>query len=106
MRRSVGSTVDSGVFLVSVIITILFVLWGVLFTDNLSSAASTVLGYMIDGAFILATFGFLALVGFLAFSRYGGIKLSIGMGIGLISSGSLRCPHTSAEQRPGPRIGR
>ncbi len=42
-----------------------------LFTDNLSSAASTVLGYLIDGVFILATLGFLVL----AFSRYGRIKL-------------------------------
>lgn len=91
MRRSVGSTIDPVVFWISLLISILFVLWGVLFTDNLAAVASADLGWV----FILASFGFLA------FSRYGRIRLggddepefrttswvakifSAGMGIGL-----------------------
>src|SRR5215218_263716 len=109
MRRSVGSTIDPGVFWVSLGISMLFVLWGVFFTDNLSAVASAVLGFLIDTlgwVFILATFAFIVFVGFLAFSRYGRIKLgndddepefrtsswvammfSVGMGIGLMFYG-------------------
>src|SRR5215218_919341 len=108
MRRSVGSTIDPAVFWVSLGISMLFVLWGVFFTDNLSAVASAVLGFVIDTigwVFILATFAFLVFVGFLAFSRYGRIKLgnddepefrtsswvammfSVGMGIGLMFYG-------------------
>lgn len=98
MRRSVGSTIDPVVFWISLLISILFVLWGVLFTDNLAAVASAVLGWLTASfgwVFILASFGFLA------FSRYGRIRLggddepefrttswvakifSAGMGIGL-----------------------
>src|ERR671915_199245 len=109
MRRSIGSTIDPGVFGVSLGISMLFVLWGVFFTDNLSAVASAVLGFLIDAfgwVFILATFAFLAFVIFLAFSRYGRIRLgsdddepefrttswvammfSAGMGIGLMFYG-------------------
>ena len=109
MRRSVGSTIDPGVFGVSLGISMLFVLWGVFFTDNLSAVASAALGFLIDAfgwVFILATFAFLVFVIFLAFSRYGRIKLgadddepefrtsswvammfSVGMGIGLMFYG-------------------
>lgn len=72
MRRSVGSTIDPVVFWISLGISILFVLWGVLFTDNLAAVASAVLGWLIASfgwVFILASFGFLA------FSRYGRIRL-------------------------------
>jgi glycine betaine transporter len=109
MRRGTGSTIDPGVFWVSLVISVLFVLWGVLFTDNLAAVASAVLGWLIASfgwVFILASFGFLAFVIFLAFSRYGRIKLgndddepefrtvswvammfSAGMGIGLMFFG-------------------
>src|SRR5918995_2542147 len=109
MRKLAGSTIDPGVFGVSLGISMLFVLWGVFFTDNLSAVASAVLGFLIDAfgwVFILATFGFLVFVVFLAFSRYGRIKLgadddepefrtsswvammfSVGMGIGLMFYG-------------------
>src|ERR687894_401853 len=109
MRRSVGSTIDPGVFWVSLVISMLFVLWGVLFTDNLATVASAVLGWLIASfgwVFILASFGFLAFVIFLAFSRYGKVRLgrdddepefrtaswvammfSAGMGIGLMFYG-------------------
>src|SRR5829696_5385437 len=109
MRRSLGSTIDPSVFGVSLGISMLFVLWGVFFTDNLSAVASAALGFLIDTlgwVFILATFAFLVFVGYLAFSRYGRIKLgndddepefrtaswvammfSAGMGIGLMFYG-------------------
>lgn len=109
MRRSADSTVDPGVFGIAVGISVLFVLWGVLFTDSLASVASTTLSYLITTygwVFILATFGFLVFVGYLAFSRYGKIRLgkdddrpefrtatwiammfSAGMGIGLMFFG-------------------
>src|ERR687898_1013083 len=109
MRKLAGSTIDPGVFGVSLGISMLFVLWGVFFTDNLSAAASAALGFLIDAfgwVFILATFAFLVFVIFLAFSRYGRIKLgadddepefrtsswvammfSVGMGIGLMFYG-------------------
>ena len=109
MRRSVGSTVDVGVFGISVGISVLFVLWGVFFTESLTAVGSAVLGFLIADfgwVFILSTFGFLLFVGYLAFSRYGKIKLgrdedepefntvswvammfSVGMGIGLMFYG-------------------
>jgi glycine betaine transporter len=70
MRRSVGSTIDPGVFWVSLGISMLFVVWGVFFTDSLSAVASVVLGFLIDTlgwVFIMATFSLLFFVGFLAF---------------------------------------
>ena len=109
MRRAMGSAIDPVVFWVSAGISVLFVLWGVFFTDSLSAVASAVLGFLIDSfgwVFVLATFGFLVFVVFLAFSRYGKIKLgqdddepefrtsswvammfSVGMGIGLMFYG-------------------
>src|ERR671911_757026 len=109
MRRSAGSTIDPGVFWISLAISMLFVLWGVLFTDNLAAVASAVLGWLIASfgwVFILASFGFLGFAIFLAFSRYGRIRLggddeepefrttswvammfSAGMGIGLMFYG-------------------
>jgi choline-glycine betaine transporter len=80
MRRLAGSTIDPGVFGVSISISMLFVLWGVFFTGNLSAVASAVLGFLIDAfgwVFILAAFAFLVFVIFLAFSRYGRISRGI-----------------------------
>ena len=109
MQRSMGSAIDPVVFWVAAGISALFVLWGVFFTENLSAVASAVLGFLIDSfgwVFVLATFAFLVFVVFLAFSRYGKIKLgqdddepefrtsswvammfSVGMGIGLMFYG-------------------
>ncbi|MBA3473416.1 MAG: BCCT family transporter, partial [Rubrobacter sp.] len=109
MRSSADSTIDRGVFGIAFVISAVFVLWGVFFTDNLSLVASTVLGYLIEDlgwVFILSTFAFLVFVVFLAFSRYGRIRLggdddrpefktvswiammfSVGMGIGLMFFG-------------------
>ncbi len=46
MRRAAGSTVDVGVFGVSVGIAGLFVLWGVFFAENLAAVAGAVLGFL------------------------------------------------------------
>src|ERR671910_2501321 len=112
MRRSAGSTIDPGVFWISLAISILFVLWGVLFTDNLAAVASAVLGWLIASfgwVFILASFGFLGFAIFLAFSRYGRLRLggddeepefrttswvammfSAGLGLGRLFTGSAK----------------
>jgi choline-glycine betaine transporter len=78
MQRSADSTVDRVVFGISVGVSVLFVLWGVFFTDNLASVASTVMDYLITTygwVFILATFGFLVFALYLAFSRHGRVRL-------------------------------
>jgi glycine betaine transporter len=109
MRRGIGSTIDPGVFWVSLVISVLFVLWGVLATENLAAVAGAVLDFVIANfgwVFILASFGFLAFSVYLALSRYGKIRLggenerpefrtvswiammfSAGMGIGLMFFG-------------------
>jgi glycine betaine transporter len=66
------------VFYVTVAISAAFVLWGVLFTDNFTSATGTVVGWITDGLgwlYMLITTFFLGFVIYLAFSRYGKIKL-------------------------------
>lgn len=66
------------VFYISVALSIVFVLWGVLFTENLSGVFSAVLDYVIatfGWVYLLAVTGFLVFVVYLAFSRYGRIKL-------------------------------
>jgi choline/carnitine/betaine transport len=87
-----------------------FVAWGILFTDNLAAVFDAVLfNFLVPNfgwMFILSTFGFLAFSLYLAFSRYGRIRLggpneqpefstvswvammfSAGMGIGLMFYG-------------------
>jgi glycine betaine transporter len=109
VRRSTSFAIDPGVFWVSLVISLLFVAWGVFFTDNLASVAEAALNFVIANfgwVFILASFGFLVFVLYLAFSRYGRIRLggeddrpefrtvswvammfSAGMGIGLMFYG-------------------
>ena len=48
MRSTADSTIDRGVFGIAFVISAVFVLWGVFFTDNLSLVASTVLGFLIE----------------------------------------------------------
>ena len=43
MRRAGNSAIDLSVFGISVVITVLFVLWGVLATDNLAAVTGAVL---------------------------------------------------------------
>jgi glycine betaine transporter len=66
------------VFWVTVAISAAFVLWGVLFTDNFTATLATVVGWITQGlgwVYMLITTFFLAFVIYLAFSRYGKIKL-------------------------------
>ncbi len=66
------------VFVISVVLSVLFVLWGGLFTENLSNTFTAVLNYVISTfgwVYLLAVSGFLVFVVYLAFSRYGRIKL-------------------------------
>ena len=66
------------VFYVTVVLSAAFVLWGVLFTDNFTSATGTVVGWITEGLgwlYMLITTFFLGFVIYLAFSRYGKIKL-------------------------------
>ncbi len=94
MRRSLGSTVDPVVFGVSVGISVLFVLWGVFFTESLSAVGSAVMGFLIDDfgwVFFLSTFGFLLFVGYLAFSLFKDLRTE---------------PLTTLEPRGAPEPGR
>ncbi|WP_119066760.1 glycine betaine uptake BCCT transporter [Rubrobacter indicoceani] len=94
------------VFYVSVAISVVFVLWGVLFTENLSGVTAFILEYVLGNfawLYLLSTTIFLGFVLFLAFSRFGRIRLgkdddrpefgrlswfamlfAAGMGIGLV----------------------
>ncbi len=66
------------VFYVSVVLSVGFVLWGVFFTENLSAVFSAVLDYVISTfgwVYLLAVVGFLVFVVYLAFSRYGRVRL-------------------------------
>ncbi|MBP2368498.1 choline/carnitine/betaine transport [Pseudonocardia parietis] len=101
--------IDWLVFGVGGVLAVVFVLWGVIGTESLGNAASTLQTGLIEGggwAFILAATGFVVFSLFLAFSRYGKIRLgtdveqpefrtvswiammfSAGMGIGLMFFG-------------------
>src|SRR5919202_6172931 len=98
------------VFWTAAVLSALFVAWGILFTDNLAAVFDAVLfNFLVPNfgwVFILSTFGFLTFSFYLAFSRYGRIRLggqneqpefrtvswvammfSAGMGIGLMFYG-------------------
>jgi choline/carnitine/betaine transport len=101
--------IDVPVFAVAAGISVVFVLVGVLFQDELASVVGDVLSWVLENLgwlFVLSTAAFLILVLFLAFSRYGRIRLgrdedrpefrtsswiammfSAGMGIGLMFFG-------------------
>jgi glycine betaine transporter len=109
VQRPASPGIDPVVFWISGVISVAFVAWGVLATDNLSTVAGAVLDFVIANfgwVFILASFGFLAFSVYLALSRYGKIRLggenerpefrtvswiammfSAGMGIGLMFFG-------------------
>jgi len=116
-------------FIASVIIVVAFVLWGVFAPAQLSETATSALGFTTEKFgwfYLLATFGFLIFCFYLAFSRFGRIKLgsdddepeyststwfamlfSAGMGIGLVFWGVaepvshfLTPPMEIAEQSP------
>ena len=73
LRSQVGP-----VFVISIVLSVLFVLWGVLFKENLSNTFTAILNYVISTfgwVYLLSVSGFLVFVVYLAFSRYGRIKL-------------------------------
>jgi glycine betaine transporter len=94
------------VFWVSLVSAVLFLLWGVLFTGNLSDVTSTILDFVLVNfgwLYLVATTVFLLFAIYLAISRFGKIKLgkddeepefrrlswfamlfAAGMGIGLV----------------------
>ncbi|MGA8942382.1 MAG: BCCT family transporter [Thermoactinomyces sp.] len=100
----------TNVFIISVIISFLFIIWGVLAPDHIARVMTSIQAFLQDkfGWFYLfSTTGFLALCFFLIFSRYGKIRLgkdtdrpefsnitwfamlfSAGMGIGLVFWGT------------------
>src|ERR671914_2818568 len=103
------SRIDPQVFLIAAVISVAFVLVGVLWTDELATIVEDVLGWIVENFgwfFVLSTVAFLLFVAFLALTRYGRIRLgadddrpefrtvswiammfSAGMGIGLMFYG-------------------
>jgi glycine betaine transporter len=97
---------DKTVFGVALALVVVFVLWGVIASENLGSTVGVVFGKVISNTgwvFVVASTGFVVLAALLAFSRYGRIRLgkdddrpefstgswvamlfAAGMGIGLV----------------------
>jgi glycine betaine transporter len=66
------------VFYASLAVSILFLLWGVLFTENIAGITTAVLEFVLNSfgwLYLTATTLFLGFVVFLAVSRYGSIRL-------------------------------
>jgi len=74
-ERPESPRIDSAVFWIAVILSAVFVAWGILFTESLASVFDAVLwSFLVPNfgwVFILSSFGFLAFSVYLAFSRYG-----------------------------------
>src|ERR687897_814046 len=110
MERPASPRIDPTVFWIAAVLSAVFVAWGILFTDSLAAVFDAVLwSFLVPNfgwVFILSTFGFLAFSLYLAFSRYGKVRLggqdeqpefstvswvammfSAGMGIGLMFYG-------------------
>src|SRR5687767_531601 len=110
MERPASPRIDPTVFWIAAVLSAVFVAWGILFTDSLAAVFDAVLwSFLVPNfgwVFILSSFGFLAFSLYLAFSRYGKIRLggqdeqpefrtvswvammfSAGMGIGLMFFG-------------------
>jgi glycine betaine transporter len=110
VERPTSPRIDPIVFWTAAVLSAVFVAWGIFFTDSLAAVFDAVLwSFLVPNfgwVFILATFGFLAFSLYLAFSRYGRIRLggqdeqpefrtvswvammfSAGMGIGLMFYG-------------------
>ena len=109
-QNSEGPSIDRTVFWVAAVLSAVFVAWGIFFTNSLAAVFDAVLwSFLVPNfgwMFILSTFGFLSFALYLAFSRYGKIRLggqdeqpefstvswvammfSAGMGIGLMFYG-------------------
>jgi glycine betaine transporter len=110
MQRPANSGIDPTVFWIAAVLSAAFVVWGILGTESLAAVFDAVLwGFLVPNfgwVFILSSFGFLAFAVYLAFSRYGKVRLgaqderpefstiswvammfSAGMGIGLMFFG-------------------
>jgi glycine betaine transporter len=110
VERPASPRIDPVVFWTAAVLSAVFVAWGIFFTDSLAAVFNAVLfNFLVPNfgwVFILATFGFLVFSFYLAFSRYGRIRLggedeqpefrtvswvammfSAGMGIGLMFYG-------------------
>src|SRR4028119_26596 len=79
MQRPASPRVDPTVFWVAAVLSAVFVVWGVFFAESLAAIFDSVLfGFLVPNfgwVFILSSFGFLAFSLYLAFSRYGRIRL-------------------------------
>ena len=123
-QRPESSGIDPTVFWIAAILSAVFVVWGILFTESLAAVFDAVLwSFLVPNfgwVFILASFGFLSFAVYLAFSRYGKIRLgaqdgkpefstvswvammfSAGMGIGLMFFGVAEPSPTWAAPRSG-----
>src|ERR671917_796837 len=110
MQRPANPGIDPVVFWIAAVLSAAFVAWGVLGTESLAAVFDAVLwSFLVPNfgwVFILSSFGFLAFAVYLAFSRYGKVRLggqderpefstvswvammfSAGMGIGLMFFG-------------------
>jgi glycine betaine transporter len=110
MQRPANTGLDPTVFWIAAAISAVFVLWGILATESLAAVFDAVLwSFLVPNfgwVFVLASFGFLAFSLYLAFSRFGKVRLggqdeqpefstvswiammfSAGMGIGLMFFG-------------------
>ncbi|RKL68864.1 glycine/betaine ABC transporter permease [Salipaludibacillus neizhouensis] len=114
------------VFMISVIISLAFILWGVINPENLEAVTGEIQGFITDQFgwfYLLAATGFLAFVIFLVFSPYGRIKLgkqdeepdynyitwfsflfTAGMGIGLVFWGVSEPMYHFYEPAPSENI--
>ena len=79
MQRPASPRIDPTVFWVAAVLSAVFVAWGVFFAESLAAVFDSVLfGFLVPNfgwVFILSSFGFLAFSVYLAFSRYGRIRL-------------------------------
>ena len=116
-----------GVFIPALILIGAVLIWGLVFTESFQSAASAAFGWTatsVDWLFILGATGFVAFVLWLAFSKYGNVRLgrdgekptfrttswismmfAAGMGIGLMFYGVSEPLAHYRETPPGAREG-
>jgi choline/carnitine/betaine transport len=106
---SLRSRVDLGVFIPAAAITVVFLIWGIVSNESLTAVTGAILDFLIGDigwVYVLAVCGFVSICVFLAFSRYGHVRLgkdddrpefrttswismmfAAGMGIGLLFYG-------------------
>src|SRR4028118_2333007 len=79
MQRPASPRIDPTVFWIAAVLSAAFVAWGILATESLAALFDAVrwsfLVPTFGWVFILSAFGFVAFAVYLAFSRYGKIRL-------------------------------